>query len=279
MMKYKIVADSSCDLTDEMKSNMNIELVPLKLQLKDKVYIDDENLDVMAYIQDMKACPIAPKTACPSPDDFMKHYKGEESVFVVTLSSEVSATYNSAILGRNLYLEEEKEKFIHVFNSKSASIGETLISLKIDELAQEGKTEEEIVTLVEEYIKEMNTLFLLESLEHLAKAGRLNPIVAKIATVLSIKPIMGSTDEGTIKLVHKVRGYKKAFMKFVNAIGDENSNFENKILGIAHCNCLDRALAFKEAAQQKYNFKDIVIVEMKGLSSTYADDGGLVIAY
>lgn len=278
-MNIKIVADSSCDLTEDMKKELNVDIAPLILKLGEKKYVDDENLDVKQYVKHMGECPTAPKTACPSPDEYMKKYEGEESVFVVTLSSKLSGSYNSAVLAKNLFIEEVANKFIHVFDSFSASAGETLIALKINELYKMNFKEMEIVEKVSNYIKEMKTFFLLESLEHLAKAGRLSPIIAKLANMLSIKPIMGSTDEGTIRLVEKTRGYKKAFKRFVEIIGEEGSNLEDKILAIAHCNCLDRALKFKEEVLKKYKFKDIVIVEMAGLSSTYADDGGLVIAF
>lgn len=278
-MKIKIIADSSCDLSNEMKEEMNIEIAPLTLQLEDKAYIDDETLNINQYVKAMGQCETSPKTSCPSPEDYMKRFEGEESVFVITLSNKLSGSYNSAVLAKNIFLEEVGQKFIHVFDSLSASAGETVIAIKIHELSKKNFTELEIVEKVTNYIKEMKTYFLLESLDHLAKAGRLNPFIAKVANMLSIKPIMGATDEGTIRLVEKTRGYKKAFNRFVEIIGEEGSNLEEKILGIAHCNCLDKALSFKEAVLKKYNFKDIVIVEMKGLSSTYADDGGLVIAF
>lgn len=278
-MPIKIVADSSCDLNDDLREEMNITLVPLTLELEDKAYIDDDNLNLKAYLKHMAECKTSPKTACPSPDDYINSYKGEESVFVVTLSSKLSGSYNSAELARNIYIDDIGSKFIHVFDSLSASVGQTLVSIKISDLAKLNISELEIVEKVNKYIKEMKTYFLLESLEHLAKAGRLNPIIAKVASMLSIKPIMGSTDEGTIRLVEKTRGYKKAFSRFVDIIGEEGKNLEDKILGIAHCNCLDRALSFKEEVLKKYKFKDIVIVDMNGLSSTYADDGGLVIAF
>ena len=277
-MTIKIIADSSCDLTQELKEEMNIELAPLVLYLGNKSYVDDESLNIKQYVKAMKECETSPKTACPSPEDYMNKYKGTESVFVVTLSSHLSGSYNSAELAKSIYLDEVGEKQIHVFDSLSASIGETLISLKIHECAKSEMNEHEIVEKVSNYIKDMKTYFLLESLEHLAKAGRLNPIIAKVASILSIKPIMCS-EEGTIKLAEKVRGYKKAFSRLVDTIGDVGRNLEDKVLGIAHCNCLDRALQFKEEVLKKYNFKDIIIVEMGGLSSTYADDGGLVIAF
>lgn len=277
-MAIKIVADSSCDLTDEMKKEMNVDIAPLILQLEDTSYVDDEKLDVKQYIKAMAECATSPKTACPSPNDYMKKYEGPESVFVVTLSNFLSGSYNSAVLAKDMFLDEVENKFIHVFDSLSASAGEVVVALKINELAKLNLSEAEIVEKVSKFIKEMKTFFLLESLEHLAKAGRLNPIVAKVASMLSIKPIMCG-DEGNIKLFEKVRGYKKAFNRLIEVIGEEGKNFEERVLGIAHCNCLDRALEFKEEVLKRYNFKDIVIVETKGLSSTYADDGGIVIAF
>ncbi|NLL69898.1 MAG: DegV family protein [Epulopiscium sp.] len=278
-MTVKIVADSSCDMTEEMRKELDVEIVPLTLQIGDKIYTDDEHLDIQMYLKDMKEYAEAPKTSCPSPQQFMKAYEGKESVFVVTLSSALSGTYNSAVLAKNMFLEEVGEKFIHVFNSFSACVGETLISFKISDLAKKNINEWEIVEKVTKYIEEMKTFFLLESLENLSKAGRLHPVIAKIANVLSIKPIMGSTDDGHIRLVHKARGYKRAFQKFIDTIGEEGTNLEEKVLGIAHCNCLNRALDFKKEVQKRYNFKEIIIVEMAGLSSTYANDGGLVIAF
>lgn len=278
-MGIKIIADSSCDLTQEMKESLNIEIAPLTLQLGDRIYIDDENLDVKEYVRDMNNCPTPPKTSCPSPEEFIKRYKGDDSVFVVTLSSKLSGTYNSAVSAKDLFLEEVGHKFIHVFDSLSASVGETLVSLKISEFGKLNIGNMEIVDRVSQYISDMKTYFLLESLDHLAKAGRLNPIIAKLASILDIKPIMGATPEGTIKLVEKVRGYKRAFARFIEVIGEEGTDFKNKILGIAHCNCLERAIEFKNEVLKRYNFKDIIIVEMAGLSSTYADDGGLVIAF
>lgn len=278
-MNFKIVADSGCDITQEMKRNMNMKIIPLTLRLQNKEYVDDENLDVEGYIEDMKNCPDYPKTSCPSPSDFINSFRGEEDVFAVTLSSNLSGTYQSAVTAKDIFLEEAKEKFIHVFDSLSASSGETLVCMKINELVREGLDRLEIVEKVTKYIHDMKTFFLLENLEHLAKAGRLNPIIAKVASVLDIKPIMGSDGAGNIKLVERVRGYKKAFNRLIDIIGREGTNIKDKVLGISYCNCLERALLLREELLKRYNFKDIVIMKMTGLTSTYADDKGLVIAF
>jgi DegV family protein with EDD domain len=278
-MSVKIVADSSCDLNEELKRELGVTLVPLTLQISEINYRDDESLDVKAMLKEMAACPTSPKTACPSPNDFMKAYEGPESVFVVTLSSALSGTYESAILAKKMLLENTEDKFVHVFDSFSASIAEALISIKIFELAKKSCDNLQIVEKVNEYISSMKTFFLLESLDNLMKNGRLGKVKGTIASLLNIKPVMGATEVGDIKLVESVRGYKRAFMRFAEIIGEQGVKLEEKVIGIAHCNCLERAEEFKRELMKRYKFKDIIIVETSGLTSVYANQGGIIVAF
>jgi DegV family protein with EDD domain len=133
-MSMKIVADSCCDLNEELKESMNISIAPLTIELEGQAFRDDEDLDIDNFIISMRRSPEMPKTACPSPKEFINEYEGEESVFVVTLSSALSGTYKSAVLAKDLFVEEMGKKFIHVSDSFSASVGETLICIKISEL-------------------------------------------------------------------------------------------------------------------------------------------------
>ena len=277
-VKFKIVADSSCDLNEELKIKLNIGLVPLKIDVEDYTFIDDDSLEVDKLLNAMKNSKEPIKTSSPSPGDFLKEYGKGENVFVVTLSSALSSTYSNAVLAKNIALENSN-KFIHIFDSLSASVGETLVSLKIFNLIQENFSPKDIVEKVEEYIKNMKTLFILESLENLMKAGRVSKVMGHIASVLSIKPIMGDDGDGTIRLVEKVRGGKRAFKRLVEIIGEEGDGFEDKILGIAHCNALNKAEELKREIEEKYNFKQIIIVDTAGLSTAYADDGGIIIAF
>ncbi len=277
-MDYKIIADSCCDVSEEMQKETGVELVPLTIRIDDKEYIDDHTLDMETFLQHMKDSRNPPKTSCPSIYDFLQYFKDGDNIFVVTLTSKLSGTYNAAMQAKEMAMEDFKDRFIHVFDSTSAVVGETLVHLKIHECIKNNLKNNEIIDKVNNYIKEMKTFFLLESLDHLAKAGRLNPLIAKAASILSIKPIMGE-ENGIIRMVDKARGYERAFKRLVDIIGEEGNRLEEKILGIAHCNCYQRALKFKELVMEKYSFKDIFIVEMGGLSSTYADQGGIVIAF
>ncbi|MDR5659676.1 DegV family protein [Serpentinicella sp. ANB-PHB4] len=277
-MNYKIVADSSCDLSSSLQEKMDVGLVPLTIQIEEKEFVDDETMDVDVLLKEMKKSKMPIKTACPSPTDFLKEYEKADNIFVVTLSSGVSGTYNSAVMAKDLISEKVGNKFVHVFDSLSASVGETLVSMKLHELLQKNYDRLEVVDKVENYIKEMKTFFILESLENLIKAGRINKFVGQVATALSIKPIMGA-DKGTIKLVEKVRGSKRAFRRLVEVIGEQGTRIEDKVLGISHCNALEKAENLKKEIEAKYNFKEVIIVEMAGLSSVYAYDGGIIVAF
>lgn len=278
-MKYKIVADSSCDLNKEIKEKVAIDLVPFNISVDDEHFRDDESLNVNHLIQAMKNSPNPVKTSCPSPGDFLEKYKEGDNVFAVTISANLSGTYNSALLAKDMAMDSDSNKFVHVFNSKSASIGETLIALKIDELIKKGLGNMEIVTKVEEYIGGMKTFFILESLDNLIKNGRISKTKGIIASVLNFKPIMGSDEEGNIKLIENHRGTKKSFNRLVELIGETGKDFQDKILAISHANAIDKALGLKEKIEKIYNFKEVIVVETKGLSTAYANDGGVILAY
>lgn len=276
-MTSKIVADSSCDLNSDLEQMMDVELVPFKIDVDEDSFVDDENLDVSKLIRKMNASPNPIKTSCPSPGDFVKVYDAE-NVYVVTISEQLSGTYNSAILAKDMVLEESPDKFIHVFNSKGASVTETLTAMKIKECIDEGLSNVELVQKVEKFIDDMKTYFISEDLSNLVKNGRISKTKGLLINALNIKPIMIATDDGNIEAIDKARGSKKAFKKLVDIIGESGINFQERILAISHADALEKALDLKEDLK-KFNFKDIIIVETKGLSTGYVNDGGVILAF
>lgn len=280
MHMYKIIIDSCGELPEELKVDGHFCNVPLEIEVDGYHITDDETFDQKDFLQRVKNCIHSPKSACPSPERYMTAFEGEaEHVYVITLSGKLSGSYNSAVLAAQLYNEEHEEgKQIHVFNSRSASIGETLIGLKVQEMEENGLAFEQVVEQVEEYIASMNTFFVLETLETLRKAGRLSNLKALVANTLNIKPVMGSTKEGMIQQLGQARGMKKALNKMVEDMLKVTKNCENRVLAIAHCNCPERAEFVKEAIEKVAKFKKIVIVNTAGVSSMYANDGGLIMA-
>lgn len=278
---YKIVVDSCGELPEELKQDGHFSTVSLELEVDGCRIVDDETFDQLDFLRRVKESATGPKSSCPSPEQYMRAYEGEaEHVYVVTLSSKLSGSYNSAVLGKNLYEEEHGEdgKKIYVFNSRSASIGETLIAIQVQEYEEAGLSFEEIVEKTESYIDSMNTYFVLETLETLRKAGRLTNLKAFIANTLNIKPVMGATDEGTICQLGQARGINKALEKMVQTMLEKTKDCENKILAISHCNCPERAQAVKEKIEKLAKFKKIIIINTAGISSMYANDGGVIMA-
>jgi len=275
----KILADSSCEVNKVITQSTEVEIVPFKLYIDGVEYIDDNELDVIDFINKMVKSVDLPRSACPSPNDFIEKINKADEVFIVTISSMLSGTYNSAELAKNLYLEDNPDAKVHVFDSKSASIAETLITMKIKACMDMGKDFETIVTEVEKYISEQKTFFIAESLENLMKNGRISKFKGKLATALNIKPIMGATDEGEIVLREKARGSNKAFKRLADIVCDKAINTEEKILAISHCNNPERAQMLKEEIEKKCRFKDIIVVQTAGLSSLYVDNQGIILTF
>lgn len=276
-MSYRVVVDSCGELTKEMKKSGNFVTAPLSINIDGEVIVDDETFDQAAFLKKVADSPNCPKSSCPSPEVYMDLYDCKAShVYAVTLSSELSGSYNSAVLGKRLYEEERGDKKIHVFNSRSASVGETLIARKIAECEDRGMNFEEVVRTVERYIAGMHTYFTLESLETLRKNGRLTGIKAFVANALNIKPYMGATPEGTIIQLGQARGMKKALEKMVDVLVKESRHAEEKTLAIAHCNCYERAMQMKALVERKMKTKEIIVLDTAGISSMYANDGGII---
>ena len=277
-MKYKIVGDSCCDFTAEDLKKEYISRVPLILTVGDTDVIDDDTFDQADFLRKVAESPNCPKSACPSPDHYKEAFeKAEKRAYGVTLTAELSGSYNSAMLAKDLVLEERPELQIHIFNSRSASVGETLITEKIQECEEKGMEFSEVVETVENYINTQNTYFVLENLETLRKNGRLSNLKAFVASALKIKPVMGATPEGTIIQLDQARGMNKALVKMVDYVAGAAEDPEQKILGITHCNCPERAEAVKNAILEKISVKDVILLDTAGVSSMYANDGGVIV--
>lgn len=277
-MSFKVVIDSCGELTEDMKKSGNFDSAALTLQVDDHVIVDDETFDQADFLKKVAASPNCPKSSCPSPEAYRRAFDcGADHVYAVTLSAELSGSYNSAMLGRNLFLEDHPEAKVHVFNSCSASVGETLTGLKIRECEEAGMSFEQVVDTVEAYIKEKNTWFVLESLEALRKNGRLSTVKALVANALKIKPVMAGTKEGTIIQLDQARGINRAIMRMVDHVVEKTIKSEKKILAIAHCNCPARAQMVKDALMKRMKCQDVIVVDTAGVSSMYASDGGIIV--
>lgn len=281
-MNIQIIVDSCCDVTDALRNVLSLSLASLKITVGEHFYEDDGTIDTGVLVADMKACRTAPTTACPSPEEYAALMSRADASLVVTLSSKLSGSYNAACVGRDLALEKAPEKKIHVFDSESASAGETRIALLLRDMIDGGMGFEEIVEKATAFIANMKTHFVLEDLGNLVKNGRISRTAGFVGTMLNLRPIMGENGHGEIIPLEKVRGTANAMRRLVELVAEETDHLPaaSKLLVLSHCNCQERAMQLKKAFLERCAvFKDVIVVPTGGLSTVYANDGGIVIAF
>ena len=278
-----ILADSCCDLSPELLKKTQAKIAPLTITIDDTHYVDDGTVDIPPYLAAMKASKNPVRSACPSPDLYAEDIRATEGdCFIVTLSAKLSGSHNAASLGVQLAQEDMPEKKVHVFDSESASAGETYIALMIHDLIAAGKSFEQIVELVEEKIRSMHTLFVLDSLDNLVKNGRISRTVALLANVLSIRLLMSDDGHGAIKNISKARGIKGALGQMVETCRKHTEGLAaaSQRLVISDCTCPERARQVRDMIREKCPaIGEIILTPTSALSSMYANDGGIVIAY
>ncbi len=277
-MERRIIADSCCDMTPQLRQRLGVVSVPLTLRLGNKEYLDDENLDLEAFMAEMKACTEPVGSAAPSSGLYQKAMLDAQDSFVITLSSQLSGSYESAVIGESL-ARKERDIDTYIFDSKSATAAEVLIALKLRELIDSGLERNQIIETVNEFIKNIKTYFVLDRYDNLLKNGRLPKIQGKLISVLNIKLVMGADEKGTIALFDKVRGVKQIIKTMVSYIEKSGKKTEGENLVITHCFNPELAQQLVDAIKEKHVFKEILVVPTGGLSSLYTDDKGIVMAF
>lgn len=279
IMSYKIIADSSCELPENLLNDSHFALIPFGLEVGDEQLIDDENLNITELIAKIAACPSCPKSSCPSPQLFVEKMEGDfERVYIITISSKLSGCYNSAILAKNMYEEDHNDKKICVIDALSACSGETQIALLAKKLEDEGLPFEAICEKLISYRDRQETIFVLDNLETLRKNGRLSKMKALVASTLNIKPVCAA-DKGEIIQIGQGLGMRKALAKLVDEISKRGGDLQSKHIMINHCNNEARALAVKDMLLKNIPNLDITILSLRGLSTLYANDGGIVVTF
>ena len=278
-MSFKIVVDSCCDLNAEMMKDPHFVRVPLTIRSNGSTFVDDETLDQQDLLDSMRSSEDAPSTACPAPQSYLDAFGTDaDDVYVVTLSAQLSGSYNCAEQARLLMEEEHPEINVQIFNSCTAAAGEVAVALRIKELAESGLPFKKVVHEGQAFIARIKTLFVLETLENLRKNGRLTRLQAVVTSALRIKLFCGGSPEGEICKLGQALTVKQALNKLVDRIISD-ADHEGRVCTICHCNCLERASQLRDTIQAKCKFAKIHIVEAGGITTVYANDGGVVVAY
>lgn len=274
-MFSKIISDSSSSIFEI--ADIAYANVPLKIHTSQKEYVDTPDLDVNEMTEDLRKYKGKSGSSCPNIHDWLQAFGDAEECYCVTISSNLSGSYSAAMQAAEEYTAAHPERHVFVFDSLSAGPEMQLIIEKIRECLLDGMDFDATVAAVREYQKHTRTLFCLQSLNNLARNGRVNPAVAKIAGVLGIRVIGQASDHGTLEMLNKVRGERKAMEAvFAQITGD---GFRGGRLRISHCQNLESAEALRDMAMAIYPDSDVEILPCTALCSFYAERGGLIIGF
>ncbi|MDO4432635.1 MAG: DegV family protein [Aerococcaceae bacterium] len=278
-MKWKIVADSGSNLSVFTLSDENVsfQTVPLMLNIGTNVYIDDKNLDKQALLAAMEQETTATSSACPSPSAYAQAFEGAENVICFTITSALSGSYNSAVLGMNLHKENHPDVNVHIFDTKSAGPEEDLLVHKAIELAQSGIEFDDMVNALNDYHARTNLIFVLESVDNLVKNGRLNKLVGGMIGLLGIRLVAIRNAEGTIEIKTKAKGSKRALKSMFAEM--ENFGYKGGKIIISHGFNPEGAEEFKQLVLASFPQAEISITPFDGLCTFYAQRNGVMVGY
>ena len=276
---YKIIADSSCDLTslEHLSTNALFGRAPLRVIVGETEYVDEPGLDTRAMMDAVYSFKGKTGSACPSPEEYAEHCRQVDEAYIVTISSNLSGSYNSAVLARDLVLAEHPEKKIHIFDSLSAGPELTLIVEEIARLADSGLPFEMVCSEVERYQKRTALLFQLNSLENLTKNGRVSKMAGMTAKLLGIHMIGIASDEGTVQPLHKCRGSEKTYKLVLQEMRERGFSGGRVVLG--HAFQEKGAEMMRNLILEDFPSANITVMPLSGLCCYYAEEGGLLIGF
>ncbi|GAA0501580.1 DegV family protein [Salinibacillus aidingensis] len=279
-MDIQLMTDGGADIPATLQQKLNIDVVPLNIQINGERYKVSPDSEIENYYTLMEEADELPKSSAPSPQDFYEAYKQvdeNKAILMLSISEGVSGTYQSAVMGKDMLLDEQPDRQIEIINTKTASCGIALLLHEAGKKLAQDVHFHDLVSHMKERAEKLSTLFVLRTLDNLIKGGRLDKVKGAIAKTLNIKLLLHATDEGTIDVAEKVRGNKKAMRRFIDQIGEHTKNFGT--IALAHGNTKERANKVLTDIKEKYSFQESLIMDMGPLIATYAGQGGLVISF
>ena len=274
-MNFKIVTDSAADIKE--LAGVPYESVPLKIITDEKEYIDDKSLDVVGMLSDLRKYKGKSRSSCPNSQEFINAFGDAENVFCVTITSNLSGSFNSATLAAKEYMSQHPDRNVHVIDSLSTGPENFLLIEKLAALINEGKDFETVKSEIIEYHNHTRLIFSLESMHNLANNGRVSPIVAKFAGLVGIRAIGRASDVGTLEMISKARGAQNAIKDIVgNMVGD---GYKGGKVRIHHANNPQTAEMLRNKILESYPDSEVIIDVAGGLCSFYAEEGGLLAGF
>lgn len=274
-MKYRIVSDTSSDLFE--LDGVDYACASMKIVAGDRTWVDEKDMDIMEMVDGLKAYKGPSRTSCPNVADWLEAYGDADVVLGVSITSNLSGSYNAAMLAKNQYVEEHPGRKVYILDSLTAGPELKLAIDKMKEMIAEEKPFEEMVTELEGYKKSTYTLFSLESLDNLVKNGRVGTLTAVAAGMLGIRVIGTASEVGTIEQVHKCRGEKKTVSTLYKEM--KSHGYEGGKVKLDHVFNEGIAKALEKTIKAEYPDALVEIDRCGALCTFYAEVGGMIVGY
>jgi len=275
MENIKLIIDSSSNMKSD--PDHNVEVVPLTISFGGKDYIDDQNLNIREFLNDMNQNQVAGKTTCPSIQAWLNALEGTEKAIIITMTSGMSGTFSSALQAKTMYEEKHPTSQIIVVDSRSAGPELTIVLHGIEKMIQGDIRFVDLEEVIAKFRMRTHLLFILQSLHNLSLNGRVSPVAAKVAGLLKNNLIGTASKEGKLEPLTKARGMKKAMRELLKYMKDDNYHGGEVI--IDHCENEKDAEIIKDKILAEYPDAQVTIRPMRGLCSFYAEEGGIMVGF
>lgn len=277
--KVKVVTDSTADIPESVRRELDIEMVPLKVHLEGETFLDGVTLHPQEFYERLEKADELSTTSQPSPNEFVEAYRkvaGDEKhdIISIHLSAAMSGTYQSAVLAKSM-LEDDLR--VEVVDGKKASFATGMIVIAVAEAAKAGKSLEECRAIAEKFIKELRVYFLVDTLKYLQKGGRIAKASALLGSLLNIKPILKLDADGEVAPDEKVRGKKKALARIYEKL-QQYAGDEPVRVGLLHANARDEIAVIEATLKEKLNISRVEAAELGPVIGTHAGPGTIGIA-
>lgn len=277
-MKITLITDSTCDITPEELSTKGVKFAPLKVLFPDGEYVDKIDLTNPEFYAKMKASETLPTTSQVNPNEFFELFEEElkvgNHVIGLFLSSELSGTYQSAVIAKEMTASEN----ITLIDSRTTSFGLGLLLNTLIGYIEQGFSVEKIVEMMNEKIDKTQLYGMLDTLENLKKGGRLSSSSAMIGKMLNLKPII-ETKEGLVNVASKVRGSKKGMNWMLEQLHEEYPEGSIDVIGIAHANNLEKMEEFRHLILKDFKVGNIYESEIGSVVGTHAGEGAVGLVF
>jgi DegV family protein with EDD domain len=271
-MSIKIVTDSTCDLPKEFVEKFDIKVVPLSVNFGDDSYLDGIEISNKEFYDRLRNADKLPTTSQVSPGEFVEVFNEildkDDEVLGIFLAKEFSGTFPSAKIAKDIIKSDK----IHLIDSRGVTGALAAVVLAAGDLVHRGLSIENIELRLEEFIRNSESVLVIDTLEYLVKGGRISKAQGAIGSVLSVKPVL-TIGDGKLDTLAKVRGRKKGIKWMIDWVKDNRFDLSDKRVFILDTDDPKFHQDIKDALLENFEVGEIIDIEVGAVVGTHSGPG------